>query len=405
MAADEGERPPPLVSIIVPAWNAAETIERAIDSALAAGDVPFECIVVDDASTDDTAAIVDRLAARDARIVPIRLNENLGVSAARNVALDRARGTWLAFLDADDRLMPGALETLTRPPAADPSIRAVIGQRIWSDGERTWRPDVYEIPDIREPGRKSMTAHPGLLYYVALAGKLFHRSLIDGLRFEGRVLGDQPWTIRALLRAGGDIEVLGETVYEWRRPHPDRYVATITTEKQRSAAKAVEMVVVARSAWAEVAEEVDAQVADERDRRRVKVAYADRLARSDFAEPMRRASDSGDPATVALFDAVAGFVGSLPPWVVAGSATFGPRLLRVPAARWHRLAPDARAAYWRLEQAITAAAPRTWRRSGIALAPALLVARLGSPLGTGLAGGWLWVTSALRSTVQRVRHR
>jgi Glycosyl transferase family 2 len=404
VTADEGEDPRPLVSVVIAAWNAAGTIERALDSALETRGVALECIVVDDGSTDGTADVVERVSARDPRVVPIRLPANVGVSAARNVALDRCRGTWLAFLDADDRFLPGAIEALARP-VIDPTVRAVIGQRIWTDGERTWLTDVYDIPDIRQPGRKSIVANPGLLYYAAMLGKLFHRSLTDGLRFEGRVLGDQPWTIRALLRAGDGIEVIDTTVYEWRRPHPDHYVATITTAKQRSAAKAVEMVVVARGAWAQVAAEVDTRVAVERDRRRVKIAYAERLARSDLADAMRRASDARDPATADLFDEVERFVSSLPSWVVVGSATFGPRLLRVPAARWHRLSPDARRSFWRLHRVIAAADPRVWRRAGSAVAPALLVARLGSPVGTGLAGACLWAASAIRTAVGRVHRR
>ena len=73
----------------------------------------------------------------------------------------------------------------------------MIGQRIWTDGTTSWVSPVYDIPDIREPGRKAIATHPGLLSYASATGKALHRSLVTGLRFEGRVLGDQPWTIRA----------------------------------------------------------------------------------------------------------------------------------------------------------------------------------------------------------------
>ena len=145
-----------------------------------------------------------------------------------------ARGEWLAFHDADDRMLPGGIAALMRP-TTDPAVVAVIGQRVWSDGERTWLSPLYDIPDIREPGRKSIATHPGLLYYAAVTGKVYHRSLLDGLTFEGRVLGDQAWTIKALLRAGNGIEVIDDTVFEWSRPHPDRFVATITSVSRSSA--------------------------------------------------------------------------------------------------------------------------------------------------------------------------
>ncbi len=65
--------------------------------------------MVDDGSRDDTAAIVEALAATDPRVVLLRQPENGGVSAARNRALEAARGEWIAFVDADDRLLPGGL--------------------------------------------------------------------------------------------------------------------------------------------------------------------------------------------------------------------------------------------------------------------------------------------------------
>ena len=127
--------------------------------------------------------------------------------------------------------------------AEGPATLAVVAQRISTDGERTWVPKPYNWPDIREPGRKSIARNPHLLYYAGPAGKLFHRSCTDGLRFEGRMLGDQPWVISALLRAGDAIEVISDVVYEWRRPHPDHYVATITSARMRSAALATTAVV------------------------------------------------------------------------------------------------------------------------------------------------------------------
>ena len=100
-----------------------------------------------------------------------------------------------------------------------PSSGSGSGRTGWTPGSRPQ----YDRPDIREPGRKSLVANPGLMFYASGTGKLFHRSIREGLRFEGRVLGDQPWTLRALLRAGDRIEVIGDVVYEWDR---DRGPAT-----------------------------------------------------------------------------------------------------------------------------------------------------------------------------------
>lgn len=98
----------PIVSIMMPAYNAERTIEQAIDSALAQTMPDWELIVVDDGSTDGTAARAADRAERDARIKLVR-QANGGESAARNTALQQMQGELVAFLDADDLYLPDHL--------------------------------------------------------------------------------------------------------------------------------------------------------------------------------------------------------------------------------------------------------------------------------------------------------
>lgn len=91
----------PVVSVIVPAYNASTVVEATLRSALAQTLQEIEVLVVDDGSTDDTAAVVQRVAEADPRVRLIR-QANAGVAAARNVAIAQARGTYVAPLDADD---------------------------------------------------------------------------------------------------------------------------------------------------------------------------------------------------------------------------------------------------------------------------------------------------------------
>jgi glycosyltransferase involved in cell wall biosynthesis len=102
----------PVVSILVPAFNAAAFISEALDSACRQTLAAIEILVIDDASTDDTAAIVARLAARDPRIRLVRQSANGGPSVARNRGLSEARGRWIALLDADDAYEPTRLADL-----------------------------------------------------------------------------------------------------------------------------------------------------------------------------------------------------------------------------------------------------------------------------------------------------
>lgn len=106
--------PTPLVSIIVPAFNASTHIERTLRSVLAQTLKSLEVVVVDDGSTDDTKSRVERLATADSRIRLLANDRNRGPSYTRNAALEAAGGEWLSILDADDCMQPERLATLVQ---------------------------------------------------------------------------------------------------------------------------------------------------------------------------------------------------------------------------------------------------------------------------------------------------
>jgi GT2 family glycosyltransferase len=99
----------PRVSVITPAYNAALYIEHTLDSAIRQTFTDFELLIVDDGSTDQTRQIAEQYAKRDARVRVIH-QPNRGIAAARNAALVRARGQYLALLDSDDLWFPSYLE-------------------------------------------------------------------------------------------------------------------------------------------------------------------------------------------------------------------------------------------------------------------------------------------------------
>lgn len=102
----------PLVSIIVANYNCAPYIERALASALNQTVTNIEVLFVDDCSTDNSVAVAERLAQTDARLTVIPLRQNGGPAKARNAALERAKGEWVAILDSDDMMHPSRLERL-----------------------------------------------------------------------------------------------------------------------------------------------------------------------------------------------------------------------------------------------------------------------------------------------------
>src|SRR5829696_6977365 len=112
----------PLVSVVIPCYNQAHFLEEAIESVLAQSYKDFEIIVIDDGSTDDTGEV----AGRYPRVRLFR-QDNQGLAAARNAGLWRSKGEYLVFLDADDRLLPWALEVGLKHLRAHPECAFVSG--------------------------------------------------------------------------------------------------------------------------------------------------------------------------------------------------------------------------------------------------------------------------------------
>ncbi|MGK0545756.1 glycosyltransferase family 2 protein [Halomonas cupida] len=100
----------PLVSVVIPTYNRSSAVVRAVRSVLAQPYPSLECIVVDDASSDDTRDVVRALALEDSRLTLLPLHENVGQGAARNAGVEVAEGEFVCFLDSDDELLPGAVQ-------------------------------------------------------------------------------------------------------------------------------------------------------------------------------------------------------------------------------------------------------------------------------------------------------
>jgi glycosyltransferase involved in cell wall biosynthesis len=124
------------VSVVIAAWNSQDTLARAIESALIQTLPVLEVIVIDDGSTDATAAIA--FSYSDSRMRVLRRVTNQGVAAARNAGIRMASGTWIAFLDADDVWHPTKLERQMAFADADASVSFVFcGSREYSSSGET----------------------------------------------------------------------------------------------------------------------------------------------------------------------------------------------------------------------------------------------------------------------------
>ena len=119
-----------LVSVVMPLFNAAHTIDKSINSVLEQTYTNLELIIVDDCSTDDGVARVLKLASKDKRIKLIRLQTNSGAGKARNIAIKAANGRYISFLDADDKWFRNKLEVQIKTFAETKSALICSGYTV-----------------------------------------------------------------------------------------------------------------------------------------------------------------------------------------------------------------------------------------------------------------------------------
>ncbi|WNM41450.1 bifunctional glycosyltransferase family 2 protein/CDP-glycerol:glycerophosphate glycerophosphotransferase [Micromonospora halotolerans] len=176
-----------LISFVVPAFKVQGYLRECLDSIL---DQPFEdveVIGIDDASPDDSGEILDEYAARDPRVHPVRLTENVGLGPARNIGLDRAVGDYVWFVDGDDWLVPGCLPHVAdRLHATRPDVLLVDHVRAhWNNvGTRSAMRDVF--PESPGEATFRLPERPETLRLLHTAwNRLVRREFLveQGLRF------------------------------------------------------------------------------------------------------------------------------------------------------------------------------------------------------------------------------
>jgi glycosyltransferase involved in cell wall biosynthesis len=212
-----------LITVIVPTFNRARQLQEAVESVLAQSHRELEVIVVDDGSTDDTAAVIATLQRQDSRVASLH-QRNGGVAAARNRALDRAHGDLIAFLDSDDRWSPDKLRfqlaCLERVPGVgmiwtdmigiDPgghvipgySLQSLLPYRFALDELFALSIPLSDLAETPEPWRNG-ALYAGDIYGKALLGNLVLPSsvLMTRARLERAGRFDQ-----SLLVAGEDFD-------------------------------------------------------------------------------------------------------------------------------------------------------------------------------------------------------
>ena len=206
----------PKVSVITPAYKAARYIGQAIESVQAQTLTDWEMIIVDDASPDETAEVVQRYL-DDPRIKLLQNEQNMGAGYTRNRALDEAQGEWIAVLDADDWYAPQRLEKLVRfaeewgvEMAADILIRikdegTVLDARWSSNAPNPKKPRLYTAAEV-------IKVHPSFQPVVI-------RRFLDEkqVRYQEAIKKSQDYAFQAeILIKGARFAVLPEPLYYYR---------------------------------------------------------------------------------------------------------------------------------------------------------------------------------------------
>lgn len=205
----------PIISVIIPAYNVAPYLERCLASVCGQTFTDMEIIVVNDGSTDKTAAIADAWAAKDARVKVLN-TPNCGVADARNIGLENARGKFIGFVDSDDRVEADMFETLydsINKHRSDISMCGVFNDA--ADG----RLRHYQSREKAERVWSGIEALKAVLIdkhmKSYLWNKLFRKELFEGIVFpSGKVFEDLDVVYKLFAKAGS-VSHTGKNSYHY----------------------------------------------------------------------------------------------------------------------------------------------------------------------------------------------
>ena len=128
----------PVVSVIIPSYNLGQYLPQTLKSVMDQTFEDWECLIVENGSTDASMNVVTDFCAADSRFVPVVFQENVGVAAARNRGLELAEGEYILFLDADDLLDPHYMEAAMAAFKLNPSLDVVYGKAERFGAETSW---------------------------------------------------------------------------------------------------------------------------------------------------------------------------------------------------------------------------------------------------------------------------
>ena len=211
-------------SVIVPVYNAAQTIERCVDSIATSGGRDLQIILVEDCSRDDSWSVCNRLAQKYDTVLCLRNDRNRGVSYTRNRGLDAASGEYFLFVDSDDWVDPEYVSAFRRIAVAGKQF-AVCGY-INHDEKHNGRTDVFAWEDFKDEKTILLKDEIEKLYEARLLqqlwNKVFNASVIreHNIRFDETInIGEDNRFILDYISFGGikEITLINCPLYHYMR--------------------------------------------------------------------------------------------------------------------------------------------------------------------------------------------
>lgn len=183
-----------MISIVMPVFNAEKYLKKSIESILHQTYPAWELIIIDNGSEDDSFLLCQEYAKNEERILVLHQYQNKGVSAARNLGVEKATGNYITFLDADDWVAEDYLETMVKTAKDTQADMLVCQYQKVYDGDRDAE-SVKSMDDKSEPQRFAAKAYNREEYvsqcllegYTHCWGVFYKLSLLEGIRFPSRV--------------------------------------------------------------------------------------------------------------------------------------------------------------------------------------------------------------------------
>ena len=210
----------PLVSVVIPAYNAEDTLRRMLDCVLHQTWQNLQVILVDDGSTDGTLALARGMAEQDSRLTVVS-GGNKGVSATRNTGLSLCKGKYIRFADADDTMPADSVEKMVRRAEEGTSDLVIGGYDEYFGDKRRFRnlagrDDTVPCDEIMD----HLCLHANSYFYGVLWNKLFVREKAEaaGCRFqESLTWGEDFAYVMDYLGCVDRIAFMKDSLYDYRR--------------------------------------------------------------------------------------------------------------------------------------------------------------------------------------------